>query len=80
MTVNNENNLSGEATPRLSVERYPAEVRKLGQRAMHIFDSLHQAFVEKGHSDAEAYFYAAQRTPEMYRAELRHSKFRFELA
>ena len=66
-----ENNPSTKPALRSSVTSYPAEVRRLGSRAIQIFDSLYQSDIEKGHTHAEAYFYAANYTPERYRAEQR---------
>jgi hypothetical protein len=67
-----------ETPLKMSTDRYPAEVRKLGMRAMQMFDGLQQSFVEQGQSWADAYFQAACRTPEMYKAEMRRSLSRLE--
>lgn len=76
--IQSENNMQLEQPTRMSAERYPAEVRKLGQRAMQLFDSLQESFMAKGSNWADSYFQAASRTPEMYRAELRRTFSRFE--
>lgn len=78
--MNQENNLQVEQPAQINAAKYPAEVRKLGLRAMQIFDTLHQKYLEKGHSHAEAYFYAASRAPEMHRAEIRHTPTRLDPA
>ncbi len=75
---NKEMKFKLETKPRLSDERYPSEVRKLGQRAMEIFDVLYDTYLEKGHNYAEAFYYAANRTPDMFKTELRRSTNRLE--
>jgi hypothetical protein len=64
--------------PQLPLIKYPAEIRKLGVRAMVIFDDLYRKNLEKGHAEAEAYYHAASRAPEIHRAELRHSPVRLD--
>ena len=78
MDINKEMKLTLKTKPRLSDERYPVEVRNLGQRAMEIFDVLYDTYLEKGHNYAEAFYHAANRTPDMVKIELSRSTKRLE--
>ena len=77
--MSQDNNLfASEQPPLMSYEKYPAEVRKLGTRGMQLFDSLQQSYLDKGFSVAEAFYHAASRTPEMFKAEQRKATIRFD--
>jgi len=76
--LDKEKNLPAEPAPRFSTEKYPAEIRRLGIAGMLLFDNLYQNYIEQGHSSAEAFFYAASRTPTTFRTQQRRTLARLD--